>query len=294
MTASKPNCGFIGLGLMGGPIALKLLELGYPLTVWGRDRAKLEPALAAGATAADSAEALTRSSEIVFLCVTDTKAVEAIVFGEAGVAAGGTSDKLLIDHSSIRPDATRDMAARLADDCGMTWLDAPVSGGAPGVANKTLAVMAGGSAEAFSRAAAVVNDYAGRFTHMGPIGAGQTTKLINQVLVGVGFATLAEVAGFARNAGIDAAQIPQALAGGRADSRLLQEFLPRMAARDFEPKGRIDIMLKDLNMVSDVARESGSSMPVTEIVTQLHRLLAVAGRGGEDNAATVKLHDRGD
>ena len=292
MSDAKPRLGFIGLGLMGTPIALKLREAGYPLAVWGRTPAKLEPLLAAGADEAASPRALAAESDVVFLCVTDTAAVESVVFGEGGVAAGGGGGKILIDHSSIRPDATREMAARLAADSGMAWLDAPVSGGKAGVEAKTLVVMAGGDAEVFARAEPVIMSYAGRATLMGPAGAGQTTKLINQALCGVGFAVIAEIAALARDAGIDATQIALALAGGRADSRILQEYLPRMARGDFTPSGRIDIMLKDLTMVADFARATGSAMPITALAGELHRLLTSAGHGAEDNAATVKLYAR--
>ena len=208
MSNEKPSLGFIGLGLMGSPIALKLREAGYPLAVWGRTVAKLEAALAAGAEALDSPRAVAAASDIVFLCVTDTAAVEAVVFGDDGVAAGAAAGKVLVDHSSIRPDASRALAARLLDETGMAWIDAPVSGGAAGVEAGTLVVMAGGTPEAFARVEPVMTSYAGRATLMGPSGAGQTTKLINQALVGVGFAVIAEIAALARDAGMDAAQIP--------------------------------------------------------------------------------------
>ncbi|MCG8354659.1 MAG: NAD(P)-dependent oxidoreductase [Kiloniellales bacterium] len=292
MSDPKPTLGFIGLGLMGTPMAVKLREAGYPLVVWGRTPAKLAPALALGAREAASPRAVAAESEAILLCVTDTQAVETLVFGEDGIAAGGSAGKLLIDHSSIRPDATRSMAERLASACGMDWIDAPVSGGPVGVESKTLVVMAGGEAAPFSRAEAILAAYAGRVTRMGPVGAGQTTKLINQALCGVGFAVMAEIAALARDAGIDAEQIPPALAGGRADSRLLQEYLPRMARRDFALTARIDIILKDLGMVADFAHETGSALPITSMAAELHRLATENGLGAEDNAALVRLYDR--
>ena len=152
MSTDHPRIGFIGLGLMGAPIAMKLIEAGRHVSVWGRSPEKLAPAVAAGAKLSPSPRELAANADVVMLCVTDTAAVETVVFGDDGVASGGRNGAILIDHSSIRPDATRDMAARLEALAGMAWIDAPVSGGAPGVANKTLVVMCGGDKDVFDRA----------------------------------------------------------------------------------------------------------------------------------------------
>jgi 3-hydroxyisobutyrate dehydrogenase len=172
----------------------------------------------------------------------------------------------------------------------MGWIDAPVSGGVPGASNGTLAVMAGGNEADFERVAPVVAHLAGRFTLMGPNGAGQTTKLINQMIVGCGFAIVAEACQLAEDAGIDPARIPQALAGGRADSPVLQQYLPRMAARDREVQARIAIMIKDLTTVMDEARRLGSALPMTGLATELHKLLAKRGLADADNAETIRLY----
>jgi 3-hydroxyisobutyrate dehydrogenase len=275
---------------MGTPIALKLIEAGRDVSVWGRTREKLRPVVAAGGREAASPQAVAQASDIVILCLTDTGAVEDVVFGGSGVALGARPQSILIDHSSIRPDATREMAARLRGH-GMEWLDAPVSGGAPGVASKTLAVMCGGERETFERALPVMMTYAGRCTLMGGSGAGQTTKLINQALCGVAFVALGEMTVLARRAGIDVAAIPAAVAGGRGDSRLLQEFLPRMARGDRERSGRIDIMLKDLDTASALARQTGSAVPMTALATEIHRLLVLRGLGEEDPAALVSFFE---
>ncbi len=290
MPEHKPSLGFVGLGLMGTPIALRLLAGGHRMQVWGRTAAKLAPALDAGAVRAPSAAQLAAASDVVFLCVTDTPAVEAVVFGEQGVAAGAGPGKILVDHSSIEPAATRAMAARLREQTGMAWLDAPVSGGAPAAEQGTLAVMAGGDPEVFERVRPVVERVAGRFTLMGPSGAGQATKLVNQVLVGCNFLVLAEATRLAQNAGVDAERIPAALRGGRADSRLLQEYMPRMARGDLSPLGRIDVMLKDLQTVQDLARTTGTAMPLTGLTTELHRLLVGRGLGAADNGAVMQLY----
>ena len=283
--------GFIGLGLMGAPIAHQLCAAGYAMRVWARSAEKLAPVIKAGATAVDSPAAVATEADVIFLCVTDTDAVETIVFGKNGIAETGRNGAILIDHSSIRPDATVLFAERLKAATGMDWIDAPVSGGAPAVNSKTLVVMAGAaSAELVEKIAPLLQHYAGQVTHMGPNGAGQTTKLINQTLVGVNFALLAEVVTFAANAGIDAAKLPGALAGGRADSRLFQEFLPRMLQSHPPQEGRIDIVLKDLDMVAAAAKANGTPMPLTTLAGSLHRMLVAKGYGNADNAQAPQLY----
>ena len=286
--------GFIGLGNMGTPIVLKMLDAGYPVSVWGRSEEKLRPALDRGAERAASACALAEASDVLFLCVTDTDAVEAVVFGPDGIADGGRPGMVLVDHSSIKPEATRTFAARLHAQCGMTWLDAPVSGGPAGVERGTLVVMSGGEAGAHEKVGDIVSSYAARFTLMGPIGAGQATKLVNQTLVAVHVAIVAEATQLALDAGIDTALIPEALAGGRADSVVLQDFMGRMVARDFEPAATISIMLKDLETVAELSRETGTAMPITKLVMELHRLLVARGLGETDNAAMIRLYDKAD
>ncbi len=172
----------------------------------------------------------------------------------------------------------------------MGWVDAPISGGAPAARKGAMAVMAGASEEDFARAEPVLGHLAGTLTRMGPVGAGQTTKMINQVLVACTFAMLGEACALAQRAGVEAMKIPQALAGGRADSRLLQEFLPKMAKPDFTVEGRIGLMLKDLEMVHDLAKATGSVMPVTALVTEINRQLVLRGLGDADNSALVTLY----
>lgn len=287
----QPSIGFIGLGQMGAPIARKLLEAGHRMTVWGRNAARLDDFTRAGAKAVASPRDLVTGSDVVILCVADEAAVDAIVFGENGIVAGETAGKLLIDHSTISAAATRRLAGQLGEQAGMPWVDAPVSGGPPGVAAKTLAVMGGGDDAAVARAREIIMAYAGRFTHMGPVGAGQTTKMINQALCGVAFIGLAEATRLGLNAGIDVEKIPEAIAGGRADSALLQEYLPRMARADFQPVGRVDSILKDLEIVAEAARDSGTPMPITGLATELYRLFVAKGLGPEDNAAIITMLD---
>ncbi len=290
MANGESRLGYLGLGLMGGPMALRLATAGYALRVWNRSPDKTEPLVAAGAEVAATPRAVAEGSDIVFTCLTDTAAVEAVVFGADGIASGASQGKVLVDFSSMRPDRAAEFAARLRRETGMGWIDAPVSGGVPGATNGTLTVMAGGTPEDFARVEPVVAQLSGRFTHMGPSGAGQTTKLINQMIVGTGLALMAECCQFAEDAGIDPARLPEALAGGRADSPVLQQFLPRMAARERDVQGRIEIMVKDLDTVMDAGRRLGSSLPLTGLAAEIHKLLVKRGLGTEDNAASVDLY----
>ena len=281
MAETSTPLGFIGTGLMGAPMARRLLAAGYPLTVWNRTAAKAAPLVEAGAAAgADPADVAARS-DIVFTCLTDTAAMEAAVFGPRGIAAGARRGGVLVDFSSIAPDATREMAARLEGETGMIWIDAPVSGGVPGAEAGTLAIMAGGPEDAVERVRPVILEMAQRFTRMGPSGAGQTTKLCNQVIVGCTMAVLAEATRLAENAGVDAARLPDALAGGFADSKPLQIFVPRMARAQHDPPlGQVYTMLKDLDSVRALARETTSPVPFTSLAAEQFRLLTA--RGGDD------------
>ena len=253
-------------------MARRLAQAGYGVTIWGRSPGKLAPILAAGATGAASAAEVARGADILFTCLSDTDAVEAVVLGADGVALGAGPGKVLVDMSSIRPDAARELAARLRAETGMGWIDAPVSGGVAGSEAGKLTVMAGGEAADFERVRPVVAHLAQRFTLMGPNGAGQATKLINQVLVGCAVAVLAESASLAMRAGIDAARIPEALAGGRADSLPLQQFFPKMVAGDFFVESHIHTMLKDLDTARALACETATAMPMTAVAAELHRL----------------------
>ena len=291
MANDRPDVGYIGLGFMGGPMARRLLRADYPVRVWGRRPAQLEPFTAAGAVLAASPAAMAADCDVVFVCVSNTAAVRDVVFGADGIAAGGAAGKLLIDMSSIEPDATREMASRLRAETGMGWIDAPVSGGPPAAEAGTLTVMAGGEQSDFDAVCRLVLDnLAAKFTLMGPNGAGQATKLINQAIVASTLALLAETTRLAQNAGIDAARLPEALAGGRADSMLMQTMQPRMAAGDFEVTSFIDTMIKDLNTVQDLARATGTALPITGTAAELHRLLAAHGHGQDDVTAIMKLY----
>jgi len=269
--------GFIGLGALGSEIARRLTVAGHGLTVWGRDQAKLAAWAEAGATLATSPAALAADCDVVFLCVSDTAAVEAVVFGPDGVAGGARGGTVLVDHSTIHPLATRSFAARLAETAGMAWIDAPVSGGVGGARAGRLVVMAGAAPSDLARVAGLLAHYAQRVTRMGEVGAGQATKVVNQMLIGAHVAVVAEALNYAANFGVAAALLPDALAGGYADSTVLQNHARRMAAADYAGDVDARIMIKDLDIALDMGRVTGSALPVTALVTQQYRALIAAG-----------------
>jgi 2-hydroxy-3-oxopropionate reductase len=287
--SSANRVGVVGVGIMGTAISTRLLECGQTVTLYDRNPDKVADMVAKGGVAAESARAVAEASDFVILSLNNAAIVEEAVFGPGGVAEAAAPDKLLIDMSSIDPDSTRVLAARLKNDFAMAWLDCPLSGGAPGALAGRLAVMAGGTEEDFARARPVMDHLCGNFTLMGPSGAGQTTKLVNQVLCAVGFQAIAEATQLALSGGVAVDRIPAALAGGRADSRLMQEFMAKMGAHDYSPTGRLDNMLKDLEAVQAFAAKSRTAMPVTSLTTEIHRLFVAAGKGGDDNAALMKL-----
>lgn len=278
----------IGAGAMGGAIGQRLIETGHQLTAFDPDAGKLAALVAHGAKAAGSAAEAAAGSGHVILSLNSPKIVRAAVFGSGGVAEGAAAGTLVIDMSSIDPGATRDLAAE-ASARGLRWVDSPLSGGAPKALVGELTLMAGGTQQDVADAHAVLRHLARNYTHMGPSGAGQTTKLINQVLCGLNFLAVAEATQLALDAGVDAEKIPQALRGGRADSAILQEYMPRFVARDYRRTGRIDNMVKDLNAAQDLARQTNTAMPLTAVCAEVHRMLTAAGLGGEDQAALMEF-----
>ena len=291
--SAAESLGYVGLGMMGAPMSRRLLEAGYKVTVWNRSDTKATALAKAGATPADYPSTLARVSSIIFMCLTDAKAVEDVVFGPEGLATIPGSGKLVVDFSSIHPDAARSIATRLRTTNGMEWIDAPVSGGSKGAEEGTLAVMAGGDVAAIERARPFVLAMARRMTHMGPTGAGQTAKLCNQVIVGCAMAVLAEATRLATNAGIDAGRLPEALAGGFADSIPLQLFVPRMVQGIHSPPlGHVATILKDLDAVVDVAQQTSTPVPMAALASQLFRL-AKTSRGADADALEIfKLSER--
>lgn len=277
----------IGAGAMGGAIGARLCATGHALRVFDLDKQRVAALVAQSATAAISAAEAAHGADAVILSLNSPRIVEAAVFGPSGVAEGAVPGTLIIDMSSIDPAATRDLSARAAE-VGLAWVDAPLSGGAPKAATGELTLMLGGADADVARARQILGAVASNITHMGPSGAGQATKLINQVLCGLNFLAVAEATALAEAAGIAADRIPQALKGGRADSAILQEYMPRYAARDYRRTGRIDNMVKDLDGALSVARATTTTMPLTTVCAEVHRMLTAAGLGGEDQAALME------
>jgi 3-hydroxyisobutyrate dehydrogenase len=286
----KPTLAFLGLGLMGLPMTQRLIAAGYRVHVWNRSRAKLAPALERGAFEAATPREATKAADVVLLCVTDTRAVEEVVFGADGVAEAEGRGKILVDHSSIRPDATRAFAERLAGRNGMQWVDAPVSGGVQGAQDGGLAIMCGGHPEAIDKVRPVFGTYARNVTHMGPAGSGQTTKVCNQIIVGSALAVIAEAVTLAQRSGVDASRLPQAFAGGFADSVPLRIWVPRMVNGYEDSLGAANTFLKDLDTAADLARVTGTPLLMAGLAQQIFRQLAAQGKGEEDPAALITLY----
>jgi len=284
----KNKVALIGAGAMGGAIGTRLIETGNQLTVFDLDAEKVAALTSLGAQSASTAAEAASVSDVVILSLNSPKIVRIAVFGKDGVAAGAKPGTLIIDMSSIDPEATKELAVDAAEK-GLRWVDSPLSGGAPKALVGQLTLMAGGSEKNVADAHRVLRHVASNYTHMGPCGAGQTTKLINQVLCGLNFLAVAEATQLALDAGVDAAKIPQALKGGRADSAILQEYMPRYVARDYRRTGRIDNMVKDLNGAQDLARRTNTAMPLTAVCAEVHRMLTAAGLGGEDQAALMEF-----
>ncbi|MEM1345033.1 MAG: NAD(P)-dependent oxidoreductase [Pseudomonadota bacterium] len=283
----------IGCGAMGGAIGTRLAQVGEDLTVFDLNVDAVARLVALGAKAGGSAAAAAEGKDFVITSLNSAEIVRAAVFGDGGVAEGAPKSTLLIDMSSIDPPATKALAEDAAAR-GLAWVDAPLSGGAPKALIGELTVMAGGTPEHFEASKAVMDKLCKNYTHMGPSGAGQTTKLINQLLCGIGFLAVAEATRLAQDAGVEAAKIPLALAGGRADSAILQEYMPRMAAKDYTPTGRIANMVKDLNGVQDLARLTDTAMPLTATCAEVHRLLSAIGLGNADQAALMEFFETRD
>jgi 2-hydroxy-3-oxopropionate reductase len=278
---------FLGIGLMGAPMSANLLKAGFALTAWNRTPAKAEALVAAGAKVAPSAADAVRDADIVITMLTNGPAVEDVLFGAPNVAAAIHKGALVIDMSSIPPATARAHAGRLAT-LGIAYLDAPVSGGTGGARDGKLVIMAGGSPENFTRAQPVFAPL-GKPTLVGPSGAGQLAKLCNQAIVGITIGAVAEALLLAAAGGADPAAVRQALMGGFADSRILQEHGQRMLNRRFLPGFAAANQVKDLDTVLDTAREAKLKLPLSERVTELFADLAKDGGRYDHSALLLEL-----
>ncbi|MFT7571237.1 MAG: 3-hydroxyisobutyrate dehydrogenase-like beta-hydroxyacid dehydrogenase [Paracoccaceae bacterium] len=282
--------GFIGLGTMGAWMCGHLIAAGVQTTVWARSRDKAQALLAKGANWADSPRALAEGCDVVMLCVSNDDAVGEVVFGENGIVAATDAAQVLVDHSSIHPMTTRDWAQKLRSQCGTGWIDAPVSGGPGGAERGELIVMAGGTAADFAIAEPLVSAYAKQITLMGPCGAGQATKACNQLIIGAEICAIAEALSFAKNFGMDAHALADALKGGWADSPVLQDHGRRMANADYSDPADASMMLKDMGIAQDMGNKTGSAMPVTDLVTALFNKAIDEGHMDGGQIAPMRLY----
>lgn len=289
--AAKPfSLAYIGVGLMGGPMSARLAKLGWQVTAFDIAPERLAAASAAGVRAAKSAADAARAGDVVLLNLPTNEAVIDAVFGANGVASGVTARQLVVDFSTIPVDECRRHAKRLLEQTDCRWVDTPVSGGPPASASGSLTVMAGGEAADLERLAPLLGDVSARCTRMGPVGSGLAAKMINQLIVGVGHAMYAEGVGLCAKAGIDAARIPECLAGGYGDSNLLKAYWPRMVERDFAPRGYLRQLLKDLEMVHAWAGTLKAPMPQLAQALSLLRLAASHGLAEQDSSAIVTIY----
>lgn len=283
--------GFIGLGLMGRPMALNLIKAGHRVHVWSRRRESMQPLLDAGAGACASAAEVARHASITISMVADAPDVEQVTLGQDGVADGARAGHVHIDMSTIAPAAAQAIAARLAER-GIVALDAPVSGGEPGAIAATLTIMVGGDADACVRVHPLFAAMGKSITRIGDPGAGQVAKACNQIITGVGVASVAEALNFAAKSGVDGARVREALLGGLAYSRILENHGQRMLERNFKPGFKAWMHQKDVRIVMDEAHRLGLALPTAAATMQLFNAMAGSGLGEDDSVAMLKLLER--
>lgn len=280
--------GFIGLGLMGAGFCKRLIATGHEVVGYDLDPARRGEAQALGVIIASSPAEVARRSARIFICVTTTKAVADVVSGPEGLLAGPLlPGAVVIDLSTTEMAVTLELAEAVVA-AGGAFIDAPVSGGPPAAEAGTLAIMAGGAAEAVEAVRPLL-EHLGLLTHMGEVGAGQATKLVNQALCLTNYCVVAEGLRLAQAYGVDASKIPAALAPGLGNSAVLQAMLPRMLAQDFAPKGYARQVLKDLELLTEAGRAQHLAMPMVAQATTLFRMLVAQGDGELDGIAVVKL-----
>lgn len=283
--------GFIGLGIMGRGMVRNLLRAGISVRVWNRTASRMELLVAEGASAAASPSELAAQCEVLILCVSNTSDVEEVILGENGVVHGIRTGSLVVDMSTISPHVTRTLAAQLAER-GVQMLDAPVSGGSEGAERGTLSIMVGGEAEAVARAMPYFEVMGKTITHLGPSGAGQMTKLVNQILVVGNALAMSEALLFAQAGGLDLSKTLAAISQGAAGSWMLSNRGPQILARDWRPGFTVDLQQKDLRLVLETADQLELPLLSTPLVFNLYRSLQAAGLGGEGNHSLIKALER--
>jgi 3-hydroxyisobutyrate dehydrogenase len=290
MTDPIKKIAFLGTGLMGAPMVLRLLEAGYHVCVWNRTQAKTDALTALGATRGSTPAEAANGCDVVALCLSDALAVEAALFSSEGVARSAKPPPLLVDFSTIGPGPTRELAARLAADCATRWVDAPVSGGVPGAQTGKLVIFCGGSSSDVATVDSLLSALSQRYTRIGDLGAGQTLKLCNQLIVSTNLLAIAESMVLARANGLNLSTLPDALAGGFADSLPMQIFGRRMALGVTTPVlGEIGLMLKDLSAVETLAKADQVELPMMAAALEIYRHAAERGLLREDLGALLRL-----
>jgi 3-hydroxyisobutyrate dehydrogenase len=274
----NPRIGFIGLGIMGKPMAQNLLKAGFELTVYNRSKPPVDVLVSLGARAAASPKAVAERSDVVITIVTDSEAVKEVVLGREGVIEGAHIGLALIDMSTISPSVTRSISASLAAK-GVSALDAPVSGGDVGARDATLTIMVGGVRSVFEDCLPILQALGKKVVYMGPTGAGQLTKLANQILVACNMIGVSECLNFAKKAGLDADRLIDSLSAGAASSWTLVNLGPRMARRDFAPGFKVKLLQKDLRYVLATAKDLNAPLPATALVHRLYNQLEEKGLG---------------
>jgi len=285
--AKTLRVGFIGLGIMGEPMAENLLKEGFPLTVYNRTQQKAAGLKTAGARVADSPREVAAEAEIIITIVSDTPDVRSVVLGPNGVIEGVRAGSIVIDMSTISPQVTRDIAATLKAK-GVQMLDAPVSGGQKGAIEGTLSIMVGGDSDALERARPVLLAMGKTITHIGSNGMGQVCKLANQIAVGLNNLAVSESLLYAMKAGADPAKVLQALQGGAANSWAFQNLAPKILLRDFSPGFMVKLQQKDLRLVLDAASDLNLPLPGTALTHQLYHAVEARSEGNEGNHALIK------
>ena len=285
---TQPKIGFIGLGIMGTPMAGNLIKAGYSVVVHNRSRAKVDALVRAGASAATSPREVASAADVIITMLPNSPDVELVALGPNGIKEGARHGQLFIDMSTINPIVSQKIAAELSA-VGVAMVDAPVSGGEKGAIDGTLSIMAGGTPQNFERALPIFNALGKTITHMGPLGTGGFTKLANQIIVAINLTAIGEALVFGAKAGVDPEKMIRALSGGLAGSKCLEQKSDKILSGNFAPGFKIDLHAKDLNLIADAARSIGVPIPTAAIVEQLFAALRVQGRGGLDHSAVITL-----
>tara|TARA_B100000029_G_scaffold286270_1_gene280019 strand:- start:2551 stop:3432 length:882 start_codon:yes stop_codon:yes gene_type:complete len=286
---NKP-VGFIGLGLMGQPMCLRLVQAGFTTTVWNRTDTKTQTLVDAGASTASGPAEVAANSDVVFLCLTDEAAVTEIVFGENGLVSGNPP-QAIVDFSTIGLKAARNFGAELKDSYGVAYIDAPVTGGVVGAEKGALTMFAGGEATAVEDLMNILKHMATDIIYMGDCGTGQVTKICNQVMVMTTMVTMAEMIKLAENGGVVSQSLPEIFAAGFANSRILEVFGEQMASRDTTVTGKLKVAQKDLDLILSLGRDTATSLPMSGIATQMVRLAIDKGLGENDITQFIRIYD---